>query len=75
MTEEAVYDWRPVKGFAVSWLFWGAVSLLIGLFISIQMWMPELNFPPYLTYGRLRAVHVNGLAFGLAVAEILALSY
>lgn len=75
MSEETTYDWRPVKGFAFSGAFWGAVSILIGLFISIQMWMPELNFPPYFTYGRLRAVHVNGLAFGFAVAEIFALSY
>jgi len=75
MTDETLYDWRPVKGFALSGLIWGAVSLLIGLFISIQMWKPEWNFPPYFTYGRLRAVHVNGLAFGFAVAEIFALSY
>jgi cytochrome c oxidase cbb3-type subunit 1 len=75
MSEAIAYEWKPVKGFALSGLFWGAVSIVIGLFISIQMWMPELNIPPYLTYGRLRAVHVNGLAFGFAVAEIFALSY
>jgi cytochrome c oxidase cbb3-type subunit 1 len=75
MSEATVYEWKPVKGFALSGLFWGAVSILIGLFISIQMWSPELNIPPFLTYGRLRAVHVNGLAFGFAVAEIFALSY
>lgn len=76
MAEEAVaYEWKPVKGFALSGLFWGGVSVLIGLFISIQLWKPELNLPPFLTYGRLRAVHINGLAFGFAVAEIFALSY
>ncbi|MGD0280809.1 MAG: cbb3-type cytochrome c oxidase subunit I [Dissulfurispiraceae bacterium] len=75
MADDTEYDWRPVKGFALSGLFWGAVSVLIGLFISIQMWKPEWNFAPYLTFGRLRAVHVNGLAFGFAVAEIFALSY
>src|SRR5208283_372997 len=75
MADDAVYDWRPVKGFALSGLFWGGVSVLIGLVISIQMWKPELNIPPYLTFGRLRAVHVNGLAFGFAVGEIFALSY
>jgi cytochrome c oxidase cbb3-type subunit I len=75
MSEATVYEWKPVKGFALSGLFWGAVSIVIGVFISIQMWMPELNIPPYLTYGRLRAVHVNGLAFGFAVGEIFALSY
>jgi cytochrome c oxidase cbb3-type subunit I len=75
MSEAIAYEWKPVKGFALSGLFWGAVSIVIGLFISIQLWMPELNLPPYLTYGRLRAVHVNGLTFGFAVGEIFALSY
>ena len=76
MAENAVaYEWKPVKGFALSGLFWGGVTVLIGLFISIQLWKPELNFPPFLTYGNLRAVHVNGLVFGFVVAEIFALSY
>lgn len=75
MADELSYEWKPVKGFALSGLFWGGVSIVIGLFISIQMWRPELNFAPFLTYGRLRAVHVNGLAFGFAVGEIFALSY
>jgi len=75
MEKAAVYEWKPVKGFALSGLFWGGVSVLIGLIISIQFWRPELNFAPFLTYGRLRAVHINGLAFGFAVAEIFALSY
>ena len=75
MSETIVYEWKPIKGFALSGVFWGAVSIVIGLFISIQMWMPELNIPPYLTYGRLRAVHVNGLLYGFVAAEIFALTY
>jgi cytochrome c oxidase cbb3-type subunit I len=75
MSEAIAYEWKPVKGFALSGVIWGAVSILIGLFISIQLWMPELNIPPYLTYGRLRAAHVNGLLYGFIIAEIFALSY
>ena len=67
MGEVVAYEWKPVKGFALSGLFWGLVSVLIGLFISVQLWKPELNFPPFLTYGRLRMVHVNGLVFGFTV--------
>jgi cytochrome c oxidase cbb3-type subunit 1 len=75
MSEAIAYEWKPVKGFALSGVIWGAVSILIGLFISIQLWMPELNIPPYLTYGRLRAAHINGLLYGFVVAEIFALTY
>jgi len=75
MGEAVAYEWKPVKGFALSGLFWGLVCVLLGLVISVQLWKPELNIPPYLTYGRIRNVHVNGLVFGFAVAEIFALSY
>lgn len=76
MAEETVsYEWKPVKGFALSGLFWGGVTILIGLIIAIQKFMPEWNIGPYLTYGRLRAVHVNGLVFGFVVAEVFALTY
>ncbi|MBA4372822.1 MAG: cytochrome C oxidase Cbb3 [Thermodesulfovibrio sp.] len=69
------YDNQTVKGFIVSSIFWGVVGIVIGLLISIQMWKPETNFAPYFTFGRLRAVHTNGLAFGLGVGAIFGLSY
>ena len=69
------YDNQTVKGFIVSSIFWGVVGIVIGLLISVQMWKPEANFPPFFTFGRLRAVHTNGLAFGLGVGAIFGLSY
>ena len=69
------YDNQTVNGFILSSIFWGVVGILIGLLISVQMWKPELNFPPYFTFGRLRTVHTNGLAFGLGVGAIFGLSY
>jgi cytochrome c oxidase cbb3-type subunit 1 len=69
------YDNQTVKGFIISSIFWGVVGILIGLWISIQLWKPEFNFPPFFTYGRLRVVHTNGLAFGLGVGAIFGLSY
>jgi cytochrome c oxidase cbb3-type subunit 1 len=69
------YDEKTVSGFIASSIFWGVVGIVIGLWISAQMWMPSLNFPPYFTFGRMRAVHTNGLAFGLGVGAIFGLSY
>ena len=69
------YDHRTVQGFILSAIFWGVVGILVGLLISIQLWAPAANFPPYLTFGRLRPVHTNGLAFGLGVGAIFGLSY
>ncbi len=69
------YDNRTVQGFILSAIFWGVVGIVVGLLISVQMWAPATNFPPYLTFGRLRPVHTNGLAFGLGVGAIFGLSY
>ena len=69
------YDHQTVKGFIVSSIFWGVVGIMIGLWISIQLWKPEWNIPPFFTYGRLRVVHTNGLAFGLGIGAIFGISY
>jgi len=69
------YEYDVVKGFALSALVWGAVGVLIGLLIAFQMVYPQLNFPPYLTFGRLRVVHVNGLAFGFGLGAIFSMFY
>jgi cytochrome c oxidase cbb3-type subunit 1 len=69
------YDNQTVKGFILSSIFWGVVGIVIGLWISVQMWLPSWNIPPYFTFGRLRVVHTNGLAFGLGIGAIFGISY
>jgi len=69
------YDNQTVKGFILSSIFWGVVGIVIGLWISVQMWLPSWNIAPYFTFGRLRVVHTNGLAFGLGIGAIFGISY
>ena len=69
------YDDRTVNGFIISSIFWGVIGIVIGLWISVQLWMPSWNVPPWFTYGRLRVVHTNGLGFGLGLGAIFGLSY
>ena len=75
LVNEYRYDDRTVLGFILSAMFWGVVGILIGLLIATQMFAPGANIAPYLTFGRLRPVHTNGLAFGLGVGAIFGLSY
>ncbi|MDA8098881.1 MAG: cbb3-type cytochrome c oxidase subunit I [Nitrospiraceae bacterium] len=72
---EYQYDHQTVKGFILSSIFWGVVGIVIGLWISIQMWNADWNIAPYFTFGRLRVVHTNGLAFGLGVGAIFGIFY
>lgn len=69
------YDYKTVQGFILSCIFWGVIGLLIGLLISAQLWSVDLNFGPYWSYGRLRTVHTNVLAYGLGIGAEFGIFY
>jgi cytochrome c oxidase cbb3-type subunit I/II len=58
------YDNKIVRNFAVATMLWGAVGMLVGLLIAIQMFEPALNARlQFLTFGRLRPLHTNAVIF------------
>jgi cytochrome c oxidase cbb3-type subunit I/II len=62
--EKFFYDNRIVKNFSFAAVFWGAIGMLVGLIIAIQLYVPDLNMDlPWLTYGRIRALHTNAVIF------------
>ena len=70
-----VYDMAVVRGFAISALVWGIVGMLVGLVIALQLAWPELNFGPYLHFGRLRPIHTNAVIFGFTLGVVFAGTY
>src|SRR5210317_1804177 len=73
--ERTDYNDSIVKAFVVWSLIWGAVAVVLGILISFQLVMPELNFGPYLTYGRLRPIHTNAGIFGWGIGSFFAALY
>ncbi len=73
--KEMSIDSKIVMGYIYSSLFWGVIGLLIGLLISIQMWDPAFNFGEFFTFGRLRTVHTNVLAYGLGIGAEMGVFY
>jgi cytochrome c oxidase cbb3-type subunit 1 len=70
--EKQSYNTAIVRSF-VNWsILWGLVAILVGVLISFQLVLPELNIPPYLTYGRLRPLHTNAGIFGWAIGSFFA---
>ncbi|MDA7794513.1 cbb3-type cytochrome c oxidase subunit I, partial [Flavobacteriales bacterium] len=62
--ETFYYDNRIVRNFSFAAVFWGAIGMLVGLIIAIQLYVPDLNLDlPWLTYGRIRALHTNAVIF------------
>jgi cytochrome c oxidase cbb3-type subunit 1 len=69
------YDMAVVRGFALSALVWGIVGMAVGLLIALQLAWPELNFGPWLHFGRLRPIHTNAVIFGFTLGVVFAGSY
>jgi len=46
MKQQEGYVDDVVKGFMTWSIIWGSVSVLLGVFISLQLAYPDLNFPP-----------------------------
>ncbi len=60
--EELIVLCRRYLTLSVLWLL---VSVTAGFLVSLELTMPTLFYGiPYLHFGRLRPVHVNGVAFG-----------
>lgn len=64
-----------VKGFITWSIIWGTVAVLVGIWLSLQLAWPQLNFGEYFTYGRLRPVHTNAGIFGWGIGSFIALFF
>ncbi len=76
MSTENTYNYRVVSQFAIMTVVWGAVGMLVGVFIAAQMAWPQLNFDvSWLTFGRLRPLHTNAVIFAFGGSALFATSY
>ena len=71
------YDYTVAKYFTVATIVLGIVGMLIGVILAFQMAFPALNnlAGEYGTFGRLRPLHTNAVAFGFALSGIWATWY
>jgi len=77
-TETVVYDDAIVRKFVTATLLWGAVGMLVGLWIALELVIPDLNLSdhvPYFSFGRLRPLHTNAVIFAFAGNGMFAAIY
>jgi len=62
--EQFQYDNKIVRNFAFATVLWGAVGMLVGLVVSLQLVFPTLlNITQFGSFGRLRPLHTNAVIF------------
>jgi len=71
------YDYSVAKCFTVATIIFGIVGMTVGVIIAFQMAFPELSnlAGEYGTFGRLRPLHTDAVAFGFTVSGIFATWY
>ena len=72
---QTTYNDKVVRQFAVMTVIWGIVGMLVGVIIAAQLVWPELNFGPWLHFGRLRPLHTNAVIFAFGGCALFATSY
>jgi cytochrome c oxidase cbb3-type subunit 1 len=75
MDNQATYNYKIVRQFAVMTVIWGIVGMLVGVVIAAQLVWPELNLHEFLGYGRLRPLHTNAVIFAFGGCALFATSY
>jgi cytochrome c oxidase cbb3-type subunit 1 len=74
-TKAEAYNDHVVRLFTLATVFWGLVGFAVGILIASQMAFPQLNFEPYLTFGRLRPLHTSAVVFAFCGNALFATSY
>ena len=69
------YDDDPVRWGVIATMFWGTAGFVAGLYIALQLAFPQLNFEPYLNFGRLRPLHTSAVIFAFGGNALLATSF
>ena len=59
----------------IATLFWGIAGFLVGVVIAAQLAWPELNFGPYLNFGRLRPLHTSAVIFAFGGNALICTSF
>lgn len=71
--ESFSYDDSIVKHFTIATIIWGAVGLLLGVIIALQLANYKFNLGlEWLTFGRLRPLHTNATIFAFCGNAIFA---
>lgn len=71
------YDYSIAKLFLYAMLAFGFIGMLIGVVLALQLAFPSLNYiaGEYSIFGRLRALHTNGIIYGFTLSGIWAAWY
>src|ERR1035438_4519051 len=62
------------SAFTITATIWLLITTAVGLLLSFKFTYPDIATSPYLSFGRLRAIHTNGTFYGWASVALTGLA-
>jgi len=57
-------------------VMWAVLAMSVGVYLAAELVAPSLNFgQPWLSFGRLRPLHTNGIIFGFGVSALMGTAF
>jgi cytochrome c oxidase cbb3-type subunit 1 len=73
-TDEGYMD-GPIRIGTIMTVFWGIIGFTVGLLAALQLAYPELNFGPWLNFGRIRPLHTSAVIFAFGGTALMTTSF
>ena len=75
MEQQHYYD-DVVKRLVQFSVFWAIAGMAAGAYVAAELVWPNIDFgQPWLSFGRLRPLHTNGIIFGFGVSALMATGF
>ena len=72
---ERYFD-RVVTALVMFSMMWAVIGMAVGVYVAAELIWPTLDFgQPWLSFGRLRTLHTNGIIFGFGVSALMGTAF
>ena len=74
--EQACFEDRVVLRLGQFAVVWAVLAMLVGVWVAAEFLWPGLDFGQFwLSFGRIRPLHTNGIIFGFGVSALMATAF
>ena len=75
-TQKQYYHDDVVKRLVEFSVVWAILGMAAGVYVAAELLWPTIDFgQPWLSFGRLRPLHTNGIIFGFGVSALMATAF
>ncbi len=75
-TDEQYYRDGVVTRLVQFSVAWAVIAMTVGVYIAAELVLPTIDFgQQWLSFGRLRPLHTNGIIFGFGVSALMGTAF